>query len=69
MISGILSDILGYILIIGFILGFLSGCIYMIVYGVRESLEEKNWFWILVIILGCIGVMTVVIIILKTFGL
>ena len=69
MISGILTSILGYILIIGFILGFLGGCIYIVIYGIHEYLEEADRFCIFVIVAGCIGIMMVVIIILKGFGL
>ena len=69
MISGILSNILGYILIIGFILGFLGGSIYLIIYGVREYLAEKNWVWLSLTVFGCISVMAVIILILKAFGL
>jgi hypothetical protein len=69
MISGILSSILGYILIIGFIFSFFGGCIYIIICGIREYLEESDRFCLFVIIMGCIGIMMVVIIILKTFGL
>lgn len=69
MISGILSDILGYILIGGFILGFFGGCIYVIICGIREYLEEEDKFCLFVIVAGCIGVMLVAIIVLRAFGL
>jgi hypothetical protein len=69
MISGILSDILGYILIGGFILCFFSGCIYVIIRGIREYLEEEDKFCLFVIVAGCVGVMMVAIIILRAFGL
>ena len=69
MISGILSSILGYILITGFILGFLSGCIYIIICGIHGYLEDSDGFCIFVIVAGCIGLMMVAIIILKVFGL
>ena len=69
MISGILSSILGYILIGGFILGFSGGCVYLIIYGIREYLEEANGFFIFATVLGCFGVTIVAIIILGVFGL
>jgi len=69
MISEILTDILGYILIGGFILGFLGGSIYTVIYGIRGYLEEADEFCLFVIVVGCIGVMIGVIIILKAFGL
>jgi len=69
MISGILSDILGDILIIGFILCFLAGCVYIIICGIREYLEEEDKFCLFVIVAGCVGVMLVAIIILRAFGL
>lgn len=69
MISGILSEILGDILIIGFILSFLVGCIYTIICGIRGYLEEEDGFCIFVIVAGCIGVMTIIIIVLKALGL
>jgi len=69
MISGILTDILGYILIGGFILCFLSGCIYVIICGIRGYLEDDDNFCLFVIVTGCVGVMIVAIIILKAFGL
>ena len=69
MISGILSSILAYILFISFILAFCGGCVYLIIYGIREYLEEEDGFFLFVTVLGCIGVMIVVIIVLKAFGL
>ena len=69
MISGILSEILGNILFIGFFLGFLVGCIYIIICGIRGYLEEEDRFCLFMIVAGCIGVMIVVIIVLKAFGL
>ena len=69
MISGILSNILGHILIVGFILCFLGGCIYVIIRSIREYLEEEDKFCLFTIAAGCVGVMIVVIIILKAFGL
>lgn len=69
MISGILTSILGYILFIGFILGFLGGCIYIIICGIRGYLDEADGFCIFVVVAGCIGVMFVAIIVLKTLGL
>lgn len=69
MISGILSSILGYILIEGFILGFLGGCIYVIICGIREYLEEEDGFCLFVIVMGSIGAMMAVILILKALGL
>lgn len=69
MISEILTNILGYILIGGFVLGLLGGCIYAIICGIREYLEEEDGFCLFVIVVGCIGVMMAVIIILKFFGL
>lgn len=69
MISGILSEILGDILITGFTLGFLTGCIYIIVCGIRGYLEEEDKFCLLVIVAGCIGVMIIAIIVLRAFGL
>ena len=69
MISGILSGILGCILMIGFILCLLSGCIYIIICGIRGYLDEADRFCIFVIVAGCIGVMMVAIIVLKAFGL
>lgn len=69
MISGVLSGILGYILITGFILCLLSGCIYIIICGIRRYLEEEDRFCIFVIVAGCIGIMMVAIIILRAFGL
>jgi hypothetical protein len=69
MISGILSDILAYILFTSFILCFLGGCVYLIIYGIREYLEEANGFFIFATVLGCFGVTIVAIIILGVFGL
>ena len=69
MISGILSEILGSILLIGFFLGFLVSCIYGIICGIRGYLEEKDEFCIFAIVAGCIGIMIVAIIVLKAFGL
>lgn len=69
MISGILVNILGYILFISFILCFLGSCIYIIICGIRGYLSEEDGFCIFVIVAGCIGVMIVAIIILKAFGL
>ena len=69
MISEILSDILGYILIGGFVLGFLGSSIYAVIYGIRGYLEEADELCLFVIVVGCIGVMIGVIIILKAFGL
>lgn len=69
MISRILSDILGYILIGGFILCFFGGCIYLIICGIREYLKEEDKFYLFVIVVGCVGVMLVAIIVLRTFGL
>lgn len=69
MISGILSSILGYILIIGFILCFSGGCIYVIIRGIREYLEEADGFCLFAIVVGCVGVMMIAIIILRAFGL
>lgn len=69
MISGILSNILWYILLIGFILCFLGSCIYIIICGIREYLAEEDGFCIFVIVAGCIGIMIDVIIILKALGL
>ena len=69
MISGILSDILEYILIGGFIFCFLGGCIYVIICGIRGYLEDEDNFCLFVIAAGCVGVMIVAIIILKAFGL
>ena len=69
MISGILVNILGYILFTSFILGFLGSCIYIIICGIRGYLEEEDGFCIFVIVAGCVGVMIVAIIILKAFGL
>jgi len=69
MISEILSNILGYILIGGFILGFLGGCVYIIICGIQGYLREEDGFCIFIIAAGCVGVMIVAIIILRTFGL
>ena len=69
MISGILSSILGYILIGGFILGFFGACVYLIIWGIRQYLEEEGGFFLFATILGCIGAMIVIIIVLKAFGL
>ena len=69
MISGILSDILGYILIGGFILGFLGGCVYIIICRIQEYLREEDGFCIFTIAAGCVGVMIVAIIVLRAFGL
>lgn len=69
MISGILSEILGNILFIGFILGFLAGCIYIIICGIQEYLEESDKFHLFMIVVGCIGVMIIAIIALRAFGL
>ena len=69
MISGILVDILVYILFINFILCFLGGCIYVIIYSIREYLKEANGFYIFLIVVGCVGVMMVIIIVLGAFGL
>ena len=69
MISGILVNILGYILFIGFILCFFGGCIYIIICGIRGYLAEEDEFCIFVIVAGCIGIMIDVIIILKALGL
>ena len=69
MISGILTDILMYILFTSFILGFLGACIYLIIDGVREYLENTEGLYLFQVVMGCIGIMLNVIIILKTFGL
>lgn len=69
MISGILTDILGYILFTSFILCFLGGSIYGIICGIREYLEEEDGFCLFMIVAGCVGVMCAVIIILKALGL
>jgi hypothetical protein len=69
MISGILSEILGGILIIGFILSFLAGCIYIIICGIHGYLEDADGFCIFVIVAGCIGIMIIAIIVLRAFGL
>lgn len=69
MISKILTDILGYILMIGFILCLLGGSIYMIIGGIREYLEEADSFDLFVIIAGSIGVLMSVALVLKAFGL
>lgn len=69
MISKILVDILGYILSISFILGFLGGCIYLIIDGIRNYLKNTDWIYLFEIVSGCTGIMIVVIIILKAFGL
>ena len=69
MISGILSEILAYILFIGFGLCFLGSCIYLVIYGVREYLKDTDGFYLFEVVIGCIGVMIVTIIVLKAFGL
>lgn len=69
MISGILADILSYILFISFILSFSGGCIYVIICGIRGYLEEEDGFCLFVIVEGCVGIMLVAIIALKAFGL
>jgi len=69
MISGILSNILAYILFTSFILCFFGGCVYLIIYGVRQYLEEEDGFFIFATVIGCIGVMLVAIIVLRAFGL
>ena len=69
MISGILVNILGYVLFISFILCSFGVCVYLIIDGIRNYLEDTGWLYLFETILGCIGIMTVVIIILKTFGL
>jgi hypothetical protein len=69
MISKILVDILGYVLFISFILCFLGGCIYLIIDSIRKYLEDTDLFYLLEAVLGCIGIMIIAIIILKTFGL
>ena len=69
MISEILTDILMYILFTSFILGFLGVCIYLIIDGVREYLENTEGLYLFQVVMGCIGIMLNVIIILKAFGL
>jgi len=69
MISGILANILGYILFTSFILCFLCGCVYIIICGIRGYLEDEDNFCLFVITAGCVGVMIVAIIVLKAFGL
>jgi len=69
MISGTLSTILACILFISFILCFFGGCVYLIIYGIRQYLEEEDGFFIFATIMGCVGAMIVIIIVLKAFGL
>ena len=69
MISEILISILGYILFTSFILGFFGGCVYIIICGIRGYLEDEDGFCIFIIAAGCIGIMIIVIIVLKAFGL
>ena len=69
MISGILVSILGHILFISFILCFLGVAIYLIIDGTRKYLENKNLLFIFEIILGCVCVMTAVILALMALGL
>lgn len=68
MISGILANILAYILFISLGLCFLVGGIFLIILGI-QGLEEEDWSYLLVIILGCVSIMIVTIVILKAFGL
>ena len=68
MISGILSNILACILFISLCLCFLGGGIFLIILGI-QGLEEEDWSYLLVIALGCVSIMIVAIIVLKTFGL
>lgn len=69
MISEILTNILGYILIGGFVLGLFGGSIYAIICGIREYLEEEDGFCLFVIVMGSIGAMIALILILKALGL
>lgn len=69
MISEILVDILSYILFISFILCFSGGCVYVIICGIREYLEEEDGFFIFATVMGCVGAMIVIILVLKAFGL
>lgn len=68
MVSGILVNILTYILFTSLCLCFLGGSISLIILGIR-GLEEEDWSYLLIIILGCIGIMITAIFILKVFGL
>ena len=69
MISGILVNILGHILFIGFILCFLGIAIYLIIDGIRKYLENINLLFIFEIVLGCVCVMTAIILALMVLGL
>lgn len=68
MISGILANILAYILFISLGLCFLGGGIFLIILGI-QGLREEDWSYLLIIILGCISIMITIIVILKAFGL
>lgn len=68
MISEILVNILGYILCISLILCFLVGGIFLIIIGV-QGLEEEDWSYLLIIILGCVSIIMTAIVILKALGL
>lgn len=69
MISGILVNILAYILFTSFILCFSGGCIYLIIDGIRNYLEDTDGLYLFEIVVGCVGAMIVAIIVLKAFGL
>ena len=69
MISRILADILAYILFISFILCFSGGCIYLIIDGIRNYLDNTEGLYLFEIVTGCVGVMIITIIVLGAFGL
>ena len=69
MISGILANILAYILFISFSLCFSGGCIYLIIDGIRNYLEDMYGLYLFEIVTGCVGVMVIIIIVLGAFGL